>query len=118
MLRIGNNKWVAGGLRPRPWPWLTVTASYPTDEGFYSCETYYQLQGLHLECHQNTRARDCDGRVDYHWHGRATGLRLRVWRNNHWQPVSWRNRPHLAVGLRWREMDSSQRDHSAEAMGY
>lgn len=66
-----------------------------TDEGYRSESRSYAHEGDGVKAEYYTRERDCDGLME------------------------WNNEMYLPAGSdEWEPLESSQRDHSAEAMNY
>jgi hypothetical protein len=81
----------------------------PTDEGFTSETNQWTFDGERVFCEWYTNGRDCDGRLEQF--GETFFFADEVKGGHH----------DLDEGIkfpRWRELAHSQRDHTAEAMGY
>lgn len=82
----------------------------PTDEGYsYTGETWW-WDGDRVVSEFTTRSQDCDGRMDYHGRAECPTFSL-----NH--GFSDPENPGVRFP-RWNDLRQSQRDYSAEAMGY
>ena len=89
---------------------LSWGRSFPTEEGWHSEWTRLRREHDQLKCEYRSDGRDCDGRLSTH------------------QTLIADIRTDLAIDqdvygntvrrVRWHEAEASQRDFSAEAMGY
>lgn len=110
-----NGDWVKITLHPGELLWRAVGG--PTDEGWFSKENRLFWDGETLTHEWASSGQDCDGRMDRSGEEYATDLREH-------KVVSYD--PSKGVDdvkfigpvPDWTERKTSQRDHSAEAMGY
>lgn len=99
--------WVRLALRPGQS--VTHREGGPMEEGWSYETRTWSHNGDHLVYAQTINAQDCDGRLDQYYDAEATRL------EDFYEHDSGK-----LVGPRpvWEDERSSQRDHTAEAMGY
>lgn len=78
-----------------------------TDDGYLHIGEAFEFDGERLTCDWHSDARDCDGRLTRTGAAWTTPADARAYPDN--AGVAW---------PMWHEEPSSQRDYSAEAMGY
>jgi hypothetical protein len=78
-----------------------------TDEGYSVSYTTWCYDGSFVERHEYIDARDCDGRITREYHGICRRDYLDM--GSHFEGIDYPN---------WQDRGRSQRDYSAEAMGY
>lgn len=99
---IRFREWINGGhvfMTLAPGQTRYHTSGGQTEEGYSYSAMAWSYDGAVLSCECTTDARDCDGRLTAYNDYQATEL------DENRQPV-------------WERVDSSQRDYTAEAMGY
>lgn len=103
----------------KEWSVINLFDSRRTDEGFRCHHERYSLVDNYVDCQVNTRESDCDGKHEYHWHGRCKLWDLRVRLDNAACFAAFcediedpLERP------QWQKIDSHQRDQFAEMAGY
>lgn len=112
----GPDGWVK--LTLKPGQSLTHKSGGPHEEGWSYTDITWQHQGTYLATDQVTNSRDCDGRLDRYWE--ATATKLEPYYDHHDPKTNEYQQSGTLVGDRpvWEEESASQRDHTAEAMGY
>jgi hypothetical protein len=90
----------------------TVGFSYggPTDEGYSYTAEQYSFDGQHVVSKWRTDARDCDGRITHTGSAHCRFSRL--------SSGTFADEVNAVQFPDWMQGESSQRDFSAEAMGY
>jgi hypothetical protein len=83
--------------------------AYSTDEGWGSETTSYYFDGRTIECAWSTDGRDCDGRMT---RGGLTYCPASQ------AQAGYHDAEYGITFPAWQEGESTQRDYSAEAMGY
>lgn len=81
-----------------------------TDEGYSYEATTWSFEDGDIICHRYTRGRDCDGLHEHEWSGACAFASRYGYIDNDVTPA-------INMPL-WRIVDTSQRDHTAEAAGY
>lgn len=101
----------------RPGQKLWHAEGGPTEQGFRYEHTTWIHQGDHVVRVHNCFARDCDGVCEWYREDASTlnMLARHPWHRRHGRRDE-NGKP--IRGPRWQEVDSSQRDCTAEAMGY
>jgi len=109
-----NCDWVKLSLNPDES--IGWSESAPTEEGYRSVseEWYLDPMGLEVTHEYYSRQRDCDGTFEHHSVESCARDNLRVF-SVRYDPEG--DDSDVRIGD-WRDQDSWQRDHSAEAMGY
>lgn len=83
------------------------TVGGPNEEGYSYTYTTFGHMGDHVEMQVTTRARDCDGSIETYGEYTCPLTELASWET-----------PDGVMTPNWEKVEESQRDHSAEAMGY
>ena len=88
------------------WPGEKFAASKgeATEEGYSASSKFFHHQGDRIVCEMTTDGRDCDGRHE--------------WRADYFIEIHDLPDPADAQQPEWVQESSSQRDHTAESMGY
>lgn len=84
-----------------------------TEEGYSFIQQSWEHYDNHVFYYEYSKARDCDGLMEYHTTQRAKFDELKA----NFTYYNDRAEPGFMTP-KWEKVDSSQRDHSAEAMGY
>jgi len=87
---------------------LIVWEGGPTEEGYFSEERSWWLEGDYVHEYYDEHSRDCDGP-----HRHSMSLRCRVDRLDLWKTPE--DEPNLPV---WERLEEQYRDYYAERMGY
>ena len=121
-----NNSWARIPVSETP---IHLDSGGPHEEGYSYTRESFWIDGPWLYVESSTNARDCDGRLDSFSERRAPlSTVLHIGSAPHFdrwasvEPVSApradRYAPPDGRQIAWERVDSSQRDYSAEAMGY
>ncbi len=112
----GPDGWVKLSLAPGQR--LTHESGGPHEEGWSHTRIEWAHLGEYLTYTQETHSQDCDGRLDRYWEATATSLE--TYYDHHHHRTNEYQQSGTLVGLRpvWEDEKASQRDHTAEAMGY
>lgn len=89
--------------------------AYATDEGYHSEWHRWEFDGTTLKAEQGTKARDCDGVFET---CSEAFFQVGQERNGYQEQTDKAPNGQLITYPLWRPGERSQRDHSAEAMGY
>ena len=107
-----DSSWVRLTIENDP---VEIFSSKETEEGYESSACSYQRDGDTLFLYSQVSSRDCDGRTDWTYELECPILRGRIVEEEHPDPEY---SPPGGMQPKWGHASHSQRDHSAEAMGY
>lgn len=121
-----NSSWVKITLKPNQT--MQHYVAHPTEEGWYSRHITWEHTGESVACQLTVMSRDCDGRLDRYndFECQLPELQARefwvqdqqdVARVPFWEIESELFESELLLPC-WIESHCSQRDYTAEAMGY